>query len=478
MRIAITGVTGFIGRHLATRALERGHDVRAFSRRPWTGPPYVPLADRHFLELPARPGPGALDQVDAIVHLAIASQSASDDVVDSVNRLGTEEVDRSRQDVRRRSVRVRVVPVGPCRRRVRVRAFEARSRGGERRRPGLRDRAGRAWCTETPTSDWSPRTARTAAKLRVFPVIGGDAARVQPIDVDELCDALIALATMSDPPRSVMLGDPTARPLGDFVRSEAQRYHGIAPKPVNVSIGAARTAVRLASRLHLPLPISEANIAGIEAYEPMDTAADVEMMAKIVREMDGSLVSPETVEPRKLILIGSGRVGLVHALTAAHHQRMVLAGIVDLNKAAMLRLTALAGPRLATFTDLDVALRVIRPDAAIISTPPSSHVPLAAQAARGRRRRVGGEAGRRLDRRPPRPRRGDRPNTPTATSRRVTSRACCRTSRCSPPRCAPAGSGRRSRSKGTHSCPGSKRAWPSNATCGSSTRASAAAAPS
>ena len=38
------------------------------------------------------------------------------------------------------------------------------------------------------------RTARTAAKLRAFPVIGGDAARVQPIEVDELCDALIALA--------------------------------------------------------------------------------------------------------------------------------------------------------------------------------------------------------------------------------------------------------------------------------------------
>ena len=31
------------------------------------------------------------------------------------------------------------------------------------------------------------------------------------------------------------------------------------------------------------------------------------------------------------------------------------------------------------FTDLDEALRVIRPDAAIISTPPSSHVPLAAK---------------------------------------------------------------------------------------------------
>src|SRR5579862_9851428 len=89
-RIAITGVTGFIGRHLATRALERGHEVTAFSRRPWSGAPYVPLDDRHFLELPERPEPEALRGVDAIVHLAIASQAASDAVTDSVNRLGTE----------------------------------------------------------------------------------------------------------------------------------------------------------------------------------------------------------------------------------------------------------------------------------------------------------------------------------------------------------------------------------------------------
>ena len=39
----------------------------------------------------------------------------------------------------------------------------------------------------------------------MFPVIGGAAARVQPIAVDELCDALLALAAMDDPPASVML---------------------------------------------------------------------------------------------------------------------------------------------------------------------------------------------------------------------------------------------------------------------------------
>jgi len=376
VRIAITGVTGFIGRHLATRALERGHDVTAFARRPWTGPPYVPLDDRHFLELPARPELGALVSVDAIVHLAIAPQSSSDAVVDSVDRLGTERmIDAAKQSgigrfvfVSSQSAHAGVESAYGRSKHTVEQAYE-HDPGFVIVRPGM--------VFGDVNAGLIARTARTAAKLRMFPVIGGDAARVQPVDVDELSDGLIALATMADPPRMVLLGDPVARPLGEFIRTEALKYHGVAPRAVNVSIGVARSAVRVAARLHLPSPISEANVDGIEGFEPMNSAADVAMIERVVRDTAAPVRTVEPVEPRKLILIGSGRVGLVHALTATHHQRMVLAGVVDLNKAAMARLTALAGPKLAMFTDLDEALRVVHPDAAIISTPPSSHVPLA-----------------------------------------------------------------------------------------------------
>ncbi len=56
---------------------------------------------------------------------------------------------------------------------------------------------------------------------------------------------------------------------------------------------------------------------------------------------------------------------------------MVLVGIVDLDKGAIGRVTSFAGPSIPAFTDLDDAIRTARPDAAIIGTPPSSHVPLA-----------------------------------------------------------------------------------------------------
>ncbi len=376
MRIAITGVTGFIGRHLATLALAEGHAVTAFSRRPWTGTPYVPLDDRHFLVLPARADAATLAGVDAVVHLAAAPQSASDAVTDTVNRVGTKHLFEAAQH----AGIGRFVFVSSQSAHAGVESAYGRSKRAIEQdlaiepgvvivRPGM---------VQGDADDGlMGRATRTAAKLRVFPVIGGNTARAQPIDVEALCDALITLATMSDPPPFVMLGDPTVRLLGDVVRGEAKKRFGVSPRPIPVPIGLARTAVRAMSRLHLPSPISEANLDGIAGWVPMDTAADVALMEHHAAARAGLTTERASVAPRRLLLVGAGRIGLVHALTAAHHQQMVLAGIVDLDRGAMQRLTAFAGPDLPTFTDLDEALRELRPDAAIIGTPPSSHVPLA-----------------------------------------------------------------------------------------------------
>jgi predicted dehydrogenase/nucleoside-diphosphate-sugar epimerase len=373
VRIAITGVTGFIGRQLATRALQAGHEVTAFSRRPWSGEPFVPLADRHFLELPAWPDPAVLANVDVVVHLAIAPQSADPAVTDAVNRVGTERLFEMAQ----RALVGRFIFVSSQSAHEGVSSAYGQSKYAIERlladepnvvivRPGM--------VYGDSNDGLMGRATQTAAKLRVFPVIGGKAARAQPIRVNDLADALITLATTSEPPHLVSLGDD-ARPLGEFVRSQAKARFGITPLGIPVPLGLARLGVKAVSKLGLPSPISEANLDGIAAFEPMDTAADEALVKQLAPTP--RLRPVDRVEPRRLILVGAGRIGLVHALTAAHHQQMVLAGIVDLDKAAMGRLASFAGPTLAMFTDLDEAIRTVRPDAAIIGTPPSSHVPLA-----------------------------------------------------------------------------------------------------
>ena len=64
--VAMTGSSGLIGSALASFLTTGGHDVVRLVRRPPAGP-----GERQWD--PARPGPGLLDGVDAVVHLAGAS---------------------------------------------------------------------------------------------------------------------------------------------------------------------------------------------------------------------------------------------------------------------------------------------------------------------------------------------------------------------------------------------------------------------
>ena len=173
VRIAITGVTGFIGRRLATRALEAGHDVTAFSRRAWTGAPHVALVDRHFLELPERPAPSVLEGVDAVVHLAIAPQTADAAVVDAVNRLGSIRLFEDAMD----SGVGRFVFVSSQSAHADATSAYGRTKYAVEQRLGDDPHAVivRPGLVYGDSDDGlMGRAGRAAAKLRVFPVIGGE----------------------------------------------------------------------------------------------------------------------------------------------------------------------------------------------------------------------------------------------------------------------------------------------------------------
>jgi len=66
MRIAVTGGTGFIGKHLVRYLLDLGHEVAVISRSASHGPWGVPAATWKQLQ----ENPGALGHVDGIVNLA------------------------------------------------------------------------------------------------------------------------------------------------------------------------------------------------------------------------------------------------------------------------------------------------------------------------------------------------------------------------------------------------------------------------
>src|SRR6188472_2435763 len=81
MRIAITGGTGFVGRHLATRLAEAGHETVILSRRTGSG-----------LEVGAERLGQALRDCDAVVHCAGINREIGEQTYDAVHVRGTEAI--------------------------------------------------------------------------------------------------------------------------------------------------------------------------------------------------------------------------------------------------------------------------------------------------------------------------------------------------------------------------------------------------
>jgi nucleoside-diphosphate-sugar epimerase len=176
--IAITGVTGFIGSRLGSRALAEGWRVRAFSRRPWRGAPHVPIDERRFLESPARPRPGDLDGIDAVVHLSTAPQDAPADVAWAVNVGGTRLLHRAALEVgvaRFIFVSTQSAHEGVASTYGRTKLAAERAVSSDERtvivRPGLVYGDG--------DEGLLGRAARIAARVRLIPVIGRSLARAR-----------------------------------------------------------------------------------------------------------------------------------------------------------------------------------------------------------------------------------------------------------------------------------------------------------
>ncbi len=81
MEVAVTGATGFIGRPLTARLLERGDEVLAFSRSAERARKTLPAGAEPVEWIPGELGPwtDALNGADAVVHLAARSPDTAPD---------------------------------------------------------------------------------------------------------------------------------------------------------------------------------------------------------------------------------------------------------------------------------------------------------------------------------------------------------------------------------------------------------------
>jgi predicted dehydrogenase len=234
------------------------------------------------------------------------------------------------------------------------------------------------------------RMCHLVDSLPVIPLLGGGRAPVQPIHVDDLCTAIFRCVEMAgELDKSVVaLGDPQPLALAQFLQRLAMARRGRRKLTVSIPLWPIEIGVRVAEALRIPLPVTSGNLSGMRRVETMDTAGTLARLGLTLRPLDDALrPASDRAEPDpplkdravRVVLVGAGRIGLVHAVTLSRLPGVALAGIVDPNAraTAMLRGMGLSAPM---FTSFDEALARARPDAVVIATPVKTHLPLVRQA--------------------------------------------------------------------------------------------------
>jgi predicted dehydrogenase/nucleoside-diphosphate-sugar epimerase len=385
-KMLVTGATGFIGSRLSALALARGYSVKTLSRSDWDSLPAVPMAQRFFGSFPQQIPAGALQDVDVVVHCATSIEPAER----SAGAVNVEGTILLAEMALKAGVQTFIFLSSQSARPDALSAYGRTKYAAERAlldldglnviilRPGLVTGAGSRGLFQ--------RMSHMVESLPVIPLLGSKAI-VQPIHVDDLCEAIFRCDEAASEMRGriVNLGHVEGVSLAEFLQAIAVDRLGRRKFILPVPFWPIEIAVGLAESVGIPLPINSGNIKGMKLVEKMETEAHLTRLNLSLRPLhemvhnDVAKIADEiplAQRPVRVLLVGAGRIGLVHALTLSRLSGLVLCGVVDPNCGAtgLLKGMGLSPP---IFTTLDEALIQASPDAAVIATPPATHLALA-----------------------------------------------------------------------------------------------------
>ena len=237
MILAVTGGTGFVGQRLIDLAVERGHQVRALTRRPQEvrdGVEWIEgsLDDRDALQQ-------LVTESDAVIHVAGVINAPDTAGFEAGNVTGT------------LAMLASATATG-THRFVHVSSLAAREPGlsqygaSKARSEELVQRSGLDWAIVRPPAVYGPGDRETLelfrmAKLRVMllPPHG----RVSLIHVDDLSRLLLALAQSDEPSRIVL--EPDDGRNGGWTHKELAKAIGAAVGKANLSLSMPGKMLRL-----------------------------------------------------------------------------------------------------------------------------------------------------------------------------------------------------------------------------------------
>ncbi len=383
MKFFVTGASGFIGSRFGELALAAGHEVTGLVRPQSAGK--VPAGvKRSYGTLPYDVDQSAVAACDVIIHLAAITTSQRAAESDAVNALGTsylvqlaEQNGQSFLFVSTQSVLSSNASSYAVTKRMSEDQLRASNLSWAIVRPGLVYGPG--------ASGLYGRMRDTILKYPAIPLLGGGRALVQPIHVDDLCAALLGIAEDFEAHQGTEfnLGDPDGVTMKEFLSLMAKAQHKKA-RLATVPLGPIKLVVGVGEKMRLPLPVSMDNLRGLETVQRMETAPSLQRLNLKLRSLEAGLAEselPVTLQRNDripIVLIGAGKIGIVHGLQVMYNPAARLAGIVEPSEKAA-KLYKSMGFDAPFYKTLDEALSSLDPPkAAIIATPADTHLPIAA----------------------------------------------------------------------------------------------------
>lgn len=381
--LLITGATGFVGSRLAALALERGYNVRTLTRSDWSGEPAVPVVNRYFGSLPAQIPLAALRGVDVVVHCAAETDGTTQSAY-AVNVEGSRRLAQLASEagvgsfvfLSSQSARADALSLYG---KTKYTAEQLLMRQAELNvivlRPGLVTGPGRRGLYQ--------RLARMVRSLPVIPLLGGGQSIVQPIHIDDLCEAIFRCAASGTELSGAVLhlGDPEGVSLGEFLTTIARVQLGRKRITVPIPLWPVTIVMAIAEALAIPLPVRRGNVLGLKRATKIPTGPDLKRLGLRLRPLEEMVYEEAPAVSRvrsvneraiRVVLVGVGRIGLMHAITISRLPGVSLAGVVD-RSARAIKLLRGMGLKPPAYSDFETALVALAPDAAVIATPGASH---------------------------------------------------------------------------------------------------------
>jgi NADH dehydrogenase len=258
MKILITGITGFLGSHLAESLAASGHTLRGLVRKPQQRDHLSPQVRVELVEGDVtKPGTlkDALRGMDAVIHLVAIAYEHAGQTYEAVNAQAT----RNLLDAAKRAGIKRFIHLSAL-------AVDAHSPYGYLRSKGEGEDAVRAseldWTIFRPSVLVGPEDEFANALARwlvitpfLFPIVGNGQARFQPLWVEDLVTCLVK--TLSDSGairRSYEVGGPEHLTYEEMV------------KQILAALGRRRIL------LHAPVPLMKPVVKLMELVLPYPPA--------------------------------------------------------------------------------------------------------------------------------------------------------------------------------------------------------------